>query len=109
MAAQGRQERRGELLELLERHAPRAVHEIDEAEVARAEHDDVLPADVVLGPLTAGVPGRLLDRDAHHRVLLVAALDAGDAGDPRRAERPADERIEAVAVALLEGRPLRLP
>ena len=50
--------------------------------------------------------GRLADGEADHRVLLVAARDTRDVA-PR--ERALDELVEAVAVALLERRPLRLP
>ena len=39
------------LVDLLERQPPRLLHQVDEAEVPRAEDDDLAAADVVLGAL----------------------------------------------------------
>ena len=52
------------------------------------------------------LPGRLADRVADHRALLVAA---GDPLDVAARERALDEVVEPVAVALLEGGALGLP
>ena len=93
------------LLDLLESQAAALLHQVDEAEVARAEHDDVPVGDVVLGPLLL-LPGRLGEGVADHGALLVAA---GDPCHVAARERALDQLVEAVAVALLEGRPLRLP
>ena len=92
-------------LDLLERQPAALLHQVDEPEVARAEHDDVLIGDVVLGPLGL-LPRRLADGVADHRALLVPA---GDPGDLAAREGALDELVEAVPVALLEGRTLRLP
>jgi hypothetical protein len=94
-------------LDLLQRQPPRLVHEVDEPEVPRAHHHHRLVGHVVpRSLLLAGAAGRLAEGVAHHRVLLVAArhLRHVDA-----LERPLDEVVEPVAVALLERRALRLP
>ena len=78
--------------------------QVDEPEVARAEHDHVAPGDVVLRAL-AVLSGRLLDGVADDGLLLVAAVERGDAAVR---ERALDELVEPVAVALLERRTLRL-
>src|SRR6185436_20522304 len=75
-----------------------------EPEVARAEDDDIAVGDVVLGLLLL-LAGGLVDGEADHRALLVAA---GDPGHVALRERALDQLVEAVAVALLEGRALRL-
>ncbi len=93
------------LLDLLEREAPRLLHEVDEAEVSGPEHDHVAVRDVVLRALLRRMPGRVRQRMADHRVLLVAARDPGDLAGR---EGALDELVEPVAVALLERRPLRL-
>ena len=103
--AEGGQELRVALVDLLERQPAALLHEVDEPEVARAEHDDVPVGDVVLGPLGL-LARRLADGEADHRALLVAA---GDPGDLALRERALDELVEAVSVALLERRALRLP
>ena len=59
-------------LELLERQPAALLHQVDEAEVARAEHDDVPVGDVVLGPLLL-LSGRLGEGVADHGVLFVTA------------------------------------
>ena len=65
------------LVDLLDREPAALFHEVDEPEVAGAEHDDVAVGDVVLGPLLL-LPGRLAERVADHRALLVSAGDPGD-------------------------------
>src|SRR4029079_16336994 len=95
------------LLDLLQRHPPRLVHEVDEPEVARREHDDVLARDVVLRLLLLRpTTRRLADRVPDGLVDLVPRLDGGDV---RVLERATDEVVETLAVALLEGCRLRLP
>src|SRR3954469_1227077 len=91
-------------LELLARRPPAGLQQVDEAEAARAEDDDVAARDVVLRRLR--LPSRRLGRRvADHRVLLVAALERTDAPVYKVALH---ELVEPVAVALPEGRPLRL-
>ena len=97
------------LVDLLEREPARLLHQRDQPEVSRAEHDDLPVRDVVLRALAlllVGPPGRLADREPDHRVLLVAA---GDLLDGPVLERALDELVEPVAVPLLERRSLRLP
>ncbi len=103
--AEGGHELRVPRLDLLERQPAALLHQVDESEVARAEHDDVPVGDVVLGPLGL-LSRRLADGVADHRALLVPA---GDSGDLAAREGALDELVEAVPVALLEGRALRLP
>ncbi len=86
-------------LDLLQREPSPLLHQVDEAEVARAEHDHVLVGDVVLRALLRLLATRLGERMPDHRVLLVAALDGRDAAV---VEIALDELLEAVAVALLE-------
>ena len=66
----------------------------------------VLVGDVVLGTLLLLLAGRLGRGVADHRTLLVAA---GDVRDNASCQRTLHELVEPVAVALLEGRSLRLP
>ena len=73
--AQGGQQLRVPLLDLLERQPPAFLHQVDEPEVARAEHDDVAVGHVVLGPLGL-LAGRLAEGVADHRALLVSAGDS---------------------------------
>ena len=92
--------------DLLERHAAPLVHEVDEPEVARAE-DDRPPGRTRRSSASASAcpvasPTALPD----HRVLLVAA--ARRSSTCAGLERALDEVVEAVAVALLERRALRL-
>ena len=95
------------LLDLLERHPAGLIHEIDEPEVPRREHDDVLSGDVVLRPLLLRAAAcRLADRVADGAVVLVARVEGRDV---RGLERTAHEVVEAVAIALLERRTLGLP
>ena len=83
-----------------------SLHQIDEPEVARAEDDDLAAGDVVLGLLLRLAPGRLAHGVLGHRLLLVAA---GQRLDVPARERPLDQPVEPVAVALLERRALCLP
>ena len=82
-------------------------HQVDEPEVAGPEDDDLAVGDVVLRALLGALrPVASSTARLHHRVLLVAA---GDARHAAAAERPLDELVEPVAVALLERRALGLP
>jgi len=67
------------LLDLLQGQPARLVHQVDETEVPRAEDDRVLLAHVLLGPaLLAGLlalSGRLVERRAHHLLVLILASD----------------------------------
>ena len=76
--AQGGHELRVARLDLLERQPAALLHQVDEPEVARAEHDDVAVGDVVLGPLRL-LSRRLAEGVADHRALLVPAGDPGHA------------------------------
>ena len=62
----------GGAVDLLARHPPRRAHEVDEAEVARAQDDDVAPGD---GLLVGAWPAarRLVQGVVDHGLLLVAA------------------------------------
>ena len=93
-------------LDLLERQPSLFLHQVDQAEVARAEHDHVAAGHVFLGRFVLLAPRRLLDGEPDHRVLLVAAHVFLDLA---ARQRTLHEVVEAVAVALLEGRALRLP
>ncbi len=94
------------LVDLLHGEPAALLHQVDQAEVARAHHDDVAVGDVVLGLLLLRRRARRLgDGEADHGVLLVATRDARDVA---ACERALDELVEAVAVSLLEGRALRL-
>src|SRR4029453_16575575 len=79
-------------------------HQVDEAEVARAEDDDVAARDVVLRRLRLA-PRRLGGGVLDHRILLVAARYRADAAVR---EVSLHELVEPVAIALPERRPLRL-
>ena len=98
------------LVDLLQREPATLLHQVDEAEVAGAHHDDVPIGDVVLGLLLLLLlrrrAGRLGDGEPDHGVLLVTAFDPGDVAARKRA---LDELVEAVPVPLLEGRTLGLP
>ena len=91
-----------------QRHAALLVHEVDEPEVAGAEHDDLLVAHVLLRLLLARrrfgarrLARRRCRRPSCSRPRRRPARDLG-------VDRAADQVVEAVAVALLEGRALRL-
>ena len=94
------------LVDLLERQPAALLHQVDEAEVARAEHDDVAVGDVVLRPLLLLAPGRLARRRGRPSRSARRRRRSPATSPPR--ERALDELVEAVAVALLEGRALRL-
>ena len=77
MRAQRRDELGVAVVDLLEGEPAVELHEIDEPEVAGAEHDDVAIGDVVLRALLLLRAGRLADGVLDHRALLVAAGVAG--------------------------------
>ena len=93
-------------IELLESEPPVLLHEIDQAQIPRT-HDDGVVLGAILG-LGIGISlwaGGLRHGQADHGRLLVAS------GHVRRragGERAFDQICEAVAVSLLERRPLRL-
>ncbi len=68
-------------VDLLERQPARLLHQVDQPEVARSEHDDVLVPDFLLGLLLLlRLPAdRLADRMADHRLVLVPLPGLGDA------------------------------
>src|SRR3954447_8166633 len=107
MPTQGFEQARMALLDLLERHASRLLHQVDEAEVPGAKNDHLAAADVVLGALVSrrGATRGLVESLADRGVVLVAA---GQSSHGAGLERALDELVEAVAVALLEGGPLCL-
>ena len=92
-------------VDLLQREPARLLHQVDEPEVARAEHDHLLAGDVVLRPLLPCRAGRLADRVSDHRVV---ARRLPRSRSPCRRPGAFDQVVESVAVALLEGRALRL-
>src|SRR4051794_34727280 len=89
-----------EPVDLLARRAVREVHQIDQAEVSRAE-DDGLAArgDLRLRRREGGGRARLTGGVEGHGLLLVAA---GDRADGAVRERALDELLEAVAMTLAE-------
>ncbi len=93
------------LVDLLEGEPAGLVHQVDEAEVARAHDDDAAVADLVLRRLLLLLAGGLAHRLADHRVVLVARPHRGHARAPQVA---LDQLVQAVAVALLERGALRL-
>ena len=99
------------LVDLFEREPARLLHQRDQAEVPRAEHDDLSVRDVVLRALALVFlgrypsAGRLTDCEPDHRLLLVAVCDLHDGS---MLERALDELVEPEAVSLLERRSLRL-
>ena len=107
VSAELRDQLRVPFLNLLERQSPRLVHEVDETEVPRGEHDSISVRNAFcLATVGGWRAGGLLHRVSDHRVVLVP-------GRERRGtavgQRTAHEIGEAVAVPLLERRPLRLP
>ena len=92
-------------LQLLERQPPVLLHQVHEPEVARAEDDDALSADVVLGRFCFFVRPVASPRAWSITQQLVVA---GHLRDLARRQRALDEVVEAVAVALLESGALRL-
>src|SRR4051794_41156814 len=105
VSAQGADEVRMALVDLLEGQPALLLHQVDEPEVAGAEDDDLAVGDVVLRPLALPPPGRLVHRVLDHRNLLVAPRESRH---PAAAQRALDELVEPEAVALLEGRALGL-
>ena len=98
--AERRNQPRVPVFHLLEREPPLLLHQVHEAEVARAQHDDLAVGDVLLrGLLRLGLAGGFADRVADHRVLLVTAAEVLDVGS---LDRALDELVQPVAIALLE-------
>ena len=81
------------------------LHQVDEAEVPRTENDRVLIAQLTGAALRTALAPGLAERLADGGIVLVACAHPGHA--PVR-ERALHEVVEAVAVALLERRALRL-
>src|ERR1700749_257290 len=92
------------LLDLLRGEAPLLLHEVHEAEIARAQHHRVRVADVVVTARLGAARG-LLQRLADGRIVLIASAHPGDGP---ACERALDQLIEPVPVALLERRALGL-
>ena len=95
------------LLDLLECQPAGLLHQVDEPEIAGAEHDDLLAGDVRFRSLLrlAAPARRFADRVPDHCVLLVSS---GELLDLAGLERLLDEIVQAVAVPLLEGGALGL-
>src|SRR3954451_12686618 len=108
MRAERRQQLGVALVDVLERHAFRTLHEVDEAQVAGAEDDDVALGRLLLLALGGllGAARRLVEGARDAGGVLVAGRDRVDAR--LAGERLRDEALEPIAVALLEGRALRL-
>src|SRR5438046_6886419 len=99
---ESRQEARMPLLDLLAGETAPLPHQVDEAEVARSEHDYLLVRDVVLRAfLLPRAAGRLADRVADVAVVLVSTADARHGA---ALELPLDDPVEAVPGPLLERR-----
>src|SRR4029450_7647198 len=98
-----RTERRVALFDLLQRQPAWLLHQVDETEIAGAEHDGLLARDVLLRLGFRLLAGRLAKRVTDHRLLLVAAgnLLNGSAAF----ERALHQVVEPIAVPLLEGGP----
>src|SRR5512132_2386441 len=105
MLAERRNETRMALLDLLERQPAGFCHQVDKAEIARAEHDDLLARDVFLRTLLRFLAGGLAERVPDHRLLLVAACNLLHSP---ALERAFHQVVEPIAVPLLERRTLRL-
>src|SRR5262249_27937640 len=108
MLAQGRQELRVALVDFLHGQPPLLLHQVHESEVARAEDDYLLIRDVVLRLLLVAflrAPPRPPPGRGEHGLPLAAPAETADLAF---VERALDELVEAVPVALLEGRALRL-
>src|SRR5512132_3976415 len=103
--AERRNETRMALLDLLERQPAGFCHQVDKAEIARAEHDDLLARDVFLRTLLRFLAGGLAERVPDHRLLLVAACNLLHSP---ALERAFHQVVEPIAVPLLERRTLRL-
>src|SRR5262245_37635673 len=100
MVAKRRQQPWMPRLDLLERQPAALFHQVDKTEVSGTENDHLSVRDVVLRALLL-LPSRLRRRVSNGCALLVAACDSSD---PPTRERPLDQLVEPVAVALLEGR-----
>src|SRR5439155_3802729 len=95
---QRRDQARMPLVDLLEREPPLLLHQVDETEVPRSEHDDLPVGYVVLRALLLLLAaGRLRQGVPDHRALLVASRELGDLAG---LERPLDQVVEAEAVPL---------
>src|SRR5215210_932177 len=107
MLAQRGDEARVALLDLLAGQPMAPFHQVDQTQVARAEHHDLTISDAPLRRSRAlrRSRGRLGDRMANRTLVLVAGLDSAHA--PGR-EAAGDQVVEPVAVALAERRALRL-
>ena len=66
-AAEGRDEARVALVQLLQRESPLLLHEVDQPEVARAEHDGVTARRRRSSSASAGAPVASPDGVADHR------------------------------------------
>src|SRR5207342_1147366 len=79
MLAERGDESRMPVLDLLEGHTPPLVHEVDEAEIARAEDDDLAVVDVVLRALLLGIRARcLVHGESFYFVRHVDHREPGD-------------------------------
>ena len=105
MGAERRQQVGVPLVDLLHRHAPRLVHQVDQPEVAGPHHDHLAVADVVLVLVLLLAARRLPHRLGDRRVVLVAGAEVLDAGAVQVALH---QFVQPVAVALQEGGALRL-
>src|SRR5580765_2260246 len=76
---QRRQEARMSVVQFFERESAPFVHEINESQVSGAEDDHVTIRDIVFRLFLRLLSGRLSDRVADHRALLVPACDLGHA------------------------------
>ena len=86
------------LVDLLEVQAAGLVHQVDEPEIARREHDHVVLADAVTAVRPVDAPGGLGDRMADRGVVLVAGLQARDlAGRDRALDELAAGRSRCAA------------
>ena len=106
VAAEGGDQRWDGARQLLERQAPVLLHQVHEPEVARAEDDDALAADVVLRALLL-LRRPVASPRAWPTMESCSSPPATSVTRPSRASE-LDEVVEAVAVALLEGGALRL-
>ena len=108
MLAEGRYQSWMSIVDLLERQSMPLLHQVDEAEVSRSEHDDRVIVQILLALrcLRACSVARLVEREAYRRVVLVASEKRLHRP---RLDRAANQVVQRVSVALLERRALRLP
>ena len=104
MLAQGREQLRVSLVDLLEREPPRLLHQVHQPEVAGAENDHLAIRDVVLRAL-ALCP--VASPSACPTIFDCSSPSATSRHGAAR-QRPLDEVGQAVAVPLLEGGALGL-